>query len=107
MKLNLVMEYLFMQSSNKSFVYYKYCKKIRLINSSIKIFTFENTQAVTYSLKDIYKKFVYTENDFVLIGEPEEKINLICKNLNNYNELKKLTTICNSFQNEKRDLIKI
>ena len=82
-------------------------KKIRLINSSIKIFTFENTQAVTaYSLKDIYKKFIYTENDFVLIGEPEEKINLICKNLNNYDELKKINgLICNSFQNEKRDLI--
>ncbi len=82
-------------------------KKIRSINSSVKVFIFENTQAVTaYSLKDIYKEFIYTENDFVLIGEPEEKISLICKNLNNYKELKKINgLICNSFQNIERDLI--
>jgi len=82
-------------------------QKIRSINSSIKIFTFENTQAVTaYSLKDIYKKFIYSVNDFVLIGEPEEKINLICKNLNNFNKLQNINgLICKSFQNNKRDLI--
>ena len=80
-------------------------QKIRSINSSIKIFTFENTQAVTaYSLKDIYKKFIYSVNDFVLIGEPEEKINLICKNLNNFNKLQNINgLICKSFQNNKRD----
>ena len=82
-------------------------QKIRSINSSIKIFTFENTQAVTaYSLKDIYKKFVFNENDFVLIGEPEEKISLICKNLDNFSKLKNINgLICDAFQNYERDLI--
>ena len=82
-------------------------QKIRSINSSIKIFTFENTQAVTaYSLKDIYKKFIFNENDFVLIGEPEEKISLICKNLDNFSKLKNINgLICDAFQNYERDLI--
>ena len=82
-------------------------KQIRSIDKTVKIVTFENTQAVTaYSLKDIYKNFVFTENDYVLIGEPEEKIQLICKNINKYDELKKINgLICNSFQNLKRDLI--
>lgn len=82
-------------------------KKIRSLNTLIKIFTFENTQAVTaYSLKDIYKNFIYDKNDFVLLGEPEEKINLICKNINNINFLKNLNgLICDTFQNNKRELI--
>ena len=78
-------------------------KQIRSIDKTVKIITFENTQAVTaYSLKDIYKNFVFTENDHVLIGEPEEKIQLICKNINKHDELKKINgLICNSFQNLK------
>lgn len=82
-------------------------KQIRSINKSVKIITFENTQAVTaYSLKDIYNNFVFNENDFVLIGEPEEKIQLICKNINKFDELKNINgLICNSFQNLNRDLI--
>tara|TARA_E500000178_G_C17024637_1_gene757350 strand:+ start:13 stop:1485 length:1473 start_codon:yes stop_codon:yes gene_type:complete len=82
-------------------------KQIRSIDKTVKIITFENTQAVTaYSLKDIYKNFVFTENDHVLIGEPEEKIQLICKNINKHDELKKINgLICNSFQNLNRDLI--
>ena len=82
-------------------------KQIRSINKSVKIITFENTQAVTaYSLKDIYNNFVFNENDFVLIGEPEEKIQLICKNINKFDELKNINgLICNAFQNLNRDLI--
>ena len=60
-------------------------------NKKIKIFTFENTQAVTaYSLRKIYNEFVYDENDFVPIGEPEYKIRDICLNLNKFLELKKI-----------------
>ena len=82
-------------------------KQIRSINKSVKIITFENTQAVTaYSLKDIYNNFVFNENDFVLIGEPEEKIQLICKNINKFDELKNINgLISNAFQNLNRDLI--
>ena len=82
-------------------------KQIRALDKSVKIITFENTQAVTaYSLKNIYKDFIFTENDYVLIGEPEEKINLICKNINKIDNLEKISgLICSSFQNLKRDLI--
>ena len=82
-------------------------KKLREKNKYIKIITFENTQAVTaYSLKEIYKEFIYSNNDYVLIGEPEEKIISICKNLNNTESLKNIKgLIGNSFQNSSRELI--
>ena len=82
-------------------------KKIRQQNKNIKIITFENTQAVTaYSLKEINKDFISTENDFVLIGEPEEKIVQICKNLDDKENLKKINGLISyTFQNSTRDLI--
>ena len=40
----------------------KIIKQIRTINKEVKIFTFENTQAVTaYSLKEIYNDFIRDE----------------------------------------------
>lgn len=56
--------------------------KIRAIKSDIKIFFFENTQAVTaYSLKDLKNEFIKSENDYIIIGDPEFKIKEICKNI--------------------------
>ena len=81
--------------------------QIRNYNKKIKIFTFENTQAVTaYSLREIYNEFVYDENDFVLIGEPEYKIRDICLNLNKFSELKQINGLLGkNFQNFKREII--
>lgn len=82
-------------------------KKIRQNNKTLKIITFENTQAVTaYSLKEIYNEFIFSNNDFVLIGEPEQKIISICKNLHYYENLQKIKGLISySFQNTSRELI--
>ena len=54
---------------------------IRKINTKAKIVILENTQAVTgYSLKDLEKEFITSENDFILIGEAEEKVIQIINN---------------------------
>ena len=82
-------------------------KKIKEINKNIKIFTFENTQAVTaYSLKNIANEFIFDNNDFVLIGEPEEKIIEIYKNLDSPENLQKIKgLIGKKFNNNVREII--
>ena len=82
-------------------------KKIKEINKNIKTFTFENTQAVTaYSLKNIANEFIFDNNDFVLIGEPEEKIIEIYKNLDSPENLQKIKgLIGKKFNNNVREII--
>lgn len=82
-------------------------KKIKEINTNIKIFTFENTQAVTaYSLKNIANEFIFDNNDFVLIGEPEDKIIEIYKNLDSPENLQKIKgLIGKKFNNNVREII--
>ena len=80
---------------------------IRKINTKAKIVILENTQAVTgYSLKDLEKEFITSENDFILIGEAEEKVIQI---INNFSKNLKIDNILGligkNFANSSRELI--
>ena len=47
-----------------------------------KIIVIENTQAVTaYSLRFVYENFFQAGADFVVLGEPEKRVNLLIDNL--------------------------
>ena len=72
-----------------------------------KIIILENTQAVTaYSLSKIKREFLKLGADILSIGENENKISQIVKNINNVNELKKIPgVITNNFNNEKLEVI--
>lgn len=83
----------------------KIISSIRKINSNIKIFTFENTQAVTgYSLKRVYNEFIFSKNDFVIIGEPEEIIVKILQNIDNLEIIDGLIGL--NFKNLNKIIIK-
>jgi anaerobic magnesium-protoporphyrin IX monomethyl ester cyclase len=57
-------------------------RRIRMLNLNVKIFFFENTQAVTaYSLKNLHNEFIQEENDFIIVGDPENKMFEICSKL--------------------------
>jgi tRNA A37 methylthiotransferase MiaB len=80
---------------------------VRECNSKAKIFILENTQAVTgYSLKDLHQDFLESNNDFILIGEAEEKIIQILNFLKSNSNLISINgLIGKNFSNPSRELI--